>query len=151
MLVIRSRSAHGKEERVAIVFVTGSTDGLGRAASHALLDDGHQVVLHAQSTDRARTISEVASRAAGVVIGDLRSAGEVRSIADQVNAIGRMDAVIHNAGVYTERNRASTLEGHARREHSCAVHADCADRTSRSASVSQQRPAPRRGRVTGRP
>jgi hypothetical protein len=47
------------------------------------------------------------------VIGDLRSADEVRSIADQVNAIGRMDAIIHNAGVYTERSRGSTLEGHA--------------------------------------
>jgi NAD(P)-dependent dehydrogenase (short-subunit alcohol dehydrogenase family) len=45
------------------------------------------------------------------MIGDLRS--EVRSIADQVNAIGCMDAVIHNAGVYTERSRGSTLEGHA--------------------------------------
>ena len=70
-------------------------------------------MLHARSTDRARTIGEVTSRAAGVVIGDLRSAGEVRSIADQVNAIGRMDAVIHNAGVYAERSRGSTLEGHA--------------------------------------
>ena len=47
------------------------------------------------------------------MIGDLRSAAETRSIADQVNAIGRMDAVIHNAGVYTERSRGSTPEGHA--------------------------------------
>ena len=35
------------------------------------------------------------------VIGDLRSAAETRAIAEQVNAIGRMVAVIHNAGVYT--------------------------------------------------
>jgi NAD(P)-dependent dehydrogenase (short-subunit alcohol dehydrogenase family) len=47
------------------------------------------------------------------VIGDLGSAAETRSIADQVNAIGRMDAVIHNAGIYTERSRGSTPEGHA--------------------------------------
>ena len=47
------------------------------------------------------------------MVGDLRSAAETRSIADQVNAIGRMDAVIHNAGVYTERSRGSTPEGHA--------------------------------------
>ena len=70
MLAIRLRSEHGKEERVAIVFITCSTDGLGRAEAHSLLDDGHQVVLHAQSADRARTVGEVASRAAGVVIGD---------------------------------------------------------------------------------
>jgi NAD(P)-dependent dehydrogenase (short-subunit alcohol dehydrogenase family) len=71
------------------------------------------VVLHARSTGRAATIAELASRSAGIVIGDLRNAAEVRSIADQVNAMGRMDAVIHNAGVYTERSRGSTPEGHA--------------------------------------
>ena len=98
---------------MAIVFITGSSDGLGRAAAQSLLDDGHQVVLHARSADRARTIGELASRAAGIVIGDLSSAREVRGIADQVNSIGRMDAVIHNAGVYTARSRGSTGEGHA--------------------------------------
>jgi NAD(P)-dependent dehydrogenase (short-subunit alcohol dehydrogenase family) len=98
---------------VAIVFITGSTDGLGRAAAQSLLDDGHQVVLHARSSDRTKMIGEIASRSAGIVIGDLRSAGEIRSIADQVNSIGRMDAVIHNAGVYAERSRDSTPEGHA--------------------------------------
>jgi NAD(P)-dependent dehydrogenase (short-subunit alcohol dehydrogenase family) len=98
---------------MAIVFVTGSTDGLGRAAAQSLLDDGHQVVLHARSTDRAAAIAELASHSAGIVVGDLRSVAEVRSIADQVNAMGRMDAIIHNAGVYTERSRGSTPEGHA--------------------------------------
>ena len=92
---------------MATVFITGSTDGLGRAAAQSLLDDGHQVVLHARSADRAKTIGEVASRSDGIVIGDLRSASEIRSIADQVNSIGRMDAVIHNAGVYTERSARS--------------------------------------------
>jgi NAD(P)-dependent dehydrogenase (short-subunit alcohol dehydrogenase family) len=98
---------------MAFVFITGSTDGLGRAAAGSLLDEGHKVVLHARSADRAAIIGEIASRAAGVVVGDLRSAAEIRSIADQVNAIRRMDAVIHNAGVYTERSRSSTPEGHA--------------------------------------
>jgi NAD(P)-dependent dehydrogenase (short-subunit alcohol dehydrogenase family) len=98
---------------MAIVFITGSTDGLGRAAAQSLLEDGHQVVLHARSMGRAATIAELASRSAGIVVGDLRSVVEVRSIADQVNAIGRMDAIIHNAGVYTERGRSSTPEGHA--------------------------------------
>jgi NAD(P)-dependent dehydrogenase (short-subunit alcohol dehydrogenase family) len=102
-----------EEQRMAIVFITGSTDGLGRAAAQSLLDDGHQVVLHARSTGPAATIAELASRSAGIVVGDLRSAAEVRSIADQVNAMGRMDAIIHNAGVYSERSRSSTAEGHA--------------------------------------
>lgn len=85
---------------MALVLITGSTDGLGRAAAQSLLDHGHEVVLHARSADRATTIGELASRAAGIVVGDLRSAVQIRSIADQINAIGRMDAIVHNAGVY---------------------------------------------------
>jgi NAD(P)-dependent dehydrogenase (short-subunit alcohol dehydrogenase family) len=98
---------------MAIVFTTGSTDGLGRAAAQSLPNDDHQVVLHTRSAERAAELGELASRAAGVVIGDLRSAGRIRSIADQVNAIGRMDAIIHNAVAYTEGSRGSTREGHA--------------------------------------
>ncbi|PWE80988.1 daunorubicin C-13 ketoreductase [Bradyrhizobium sp. SUTN9-2] len=98
---------------MATIFITGSTDGLGRAAAQSLLDQGHRVVLHARSADRAAALGGLTSRAKGLVIGDLRSAAETRSIADQVNAIGRMDAVIHNAGVYTRPSRGATPEGHA--------------------------------------
>jgi NAD(P)-dependent dehydrogenase (short-subunit alcohol dehydrogenase family) len=98
---------------MARIFITGSTDGLGRAAAESLIADGHEVVLHARSPDRASALSDLASRSAGVVIGDLRSGVETRSIAQQVNAIGRMKVVIHNAGIYRERVRGSTAEGHA--------------------------------------
>jgi NAD(P)-dependent dehydrogenase (short-subunit alcohol dehydrogenase family) len=98
---------------MARIFITGSTDGLGRAAARSLIDDGHQVVLHARSSDRAAAVTDLASRAAGLVVGDLSSGVETKRVAEQVNAIGRMDAVIHNAGIYTEKNRGSTEEGHA--------------------------------------
>ncbi|MDA9520467.1 daunorubicin C-13 ketoreductase [Bradyrhizobium sp. CCBAU 11434] len=98
---------------MAMVFITGSTDGLGRAAAQSLLDRGHRVVLHARSVDRAAALEDLASRAEGVAIGDLQSGAETKGVADQVNAIGRMDAVIHNAGVYAQRSRGSTPEGHA--------------------------------------
>ncbi|MFT4121946.1 SDR family NAD(P)-dependent oxidoreductase [Bradyrhizobium sp.] len=98
---------------MAIIFITGSTDGLGRAAAESLLDQGHRVVLHARSADRAAALGEIASRSARVVVGDLQSAAETKRVADQVNAIGRMDAIIHNAGIYTQPSRGSTPEGHA--------------------------------------
>ncbi len=98
---------------MATIFITGSTDGLGRAAAQSLLDQGHRVVLHARSADRAAALGGLTSRAQGLVVGDLSSAEETRSIADQVNAIGPMDAVIHNAGVYTRSSRGATPEGHA--------------------------------------
>jgi NAD(P)-dependent dehydrogenase (short-subunit alcohol dehydrogenase family) len=95
------------------IFITGSTDGLGRAAAGALIGEGHDVVLHARSRERAAALSDLAPDAAGVVIGDLSSAAETRDLAGQVNQIGRMDAVIHNAGVFLEPSRATTADGHA--------------------------------------
>jgi len=77
------------------------------------MDEGHEVVLHARTSERASALDAVASRAAGVVVGDLSSAVQTRAVADAVNQIGPMDAVIHNAGVYQERSRGSTPEGHA--------------------------------------
>ena len=98
---------------MARIFITGSTDGLGRAAARALMDEGHHVVLHARSRERASALDDLAPRSAGVVVGDLGSAVDTRSIAGQVNAIGRMDAVIHNAGMSSTKGRSPTPEGHA--------------------------------------
>ncbi len=47
------------------------------------------------------------------MVGDLSSATDTRAVADQVNAVGRMDAIIHNAGIYGQRSRGSTATGHA--------------------------------------
>jgi NAD(P)-dependent dehydrogenase (short-subunit alcohol dehydrogenase family) len=98
---------------MALIFITGSTDGLGRAAAQTLIDEGHDVVVHARSRERASALDEMVSRSAGVVIGDLASAVDTRSIAVQVNAIGRMDAVIHNAGISSTKSRSATPEDHA--------------------------------------
>jgi NAD(P)-dependent dehydrogenase (short-subunit alcohol dehydrogenase family) len=98
---------------MARIFITGSTDGLGRAAARTLIDGGHEVVLHARSRERASTFDDIAPQSAGVMIGDLGRAVDIRSIAVQVNAIGRMDAVIHNAGISSTKGRSPTPEGHA--------------------------------------
>jgi NAD(P)-dependent dehydrogenase (short-subunit alcohol dehydrogenase family) len=90
------------------IFITGSTDGLGRGAAEELIAEGHEVVLHARSPERAQAVRDLKAR---VVVGDLASAAETRAIAEQVNAIGAMDAVIHNAGVYRVSGRQPTPEG----------------------------------------
>jgi len=99
---------------MARIFITGSTDGLGRAAARTLMTEGHDVILHARSRERASTLADLAPRSERVVIGDLGSAVETRAVADQVNAFGRMAAVIHNAGVYLEPSRGTMPEGHAK-------------------------------------
>ena len=87
------------------IFITGSADGLGLAAARALAAEGHELVLHARSQERAETIIDIVPNRLGMVIGDLSSDEQTRSVADQVNAFGRMDAVIHNAGVYLRPER----------------------------------------------
>jgi len=96
------------------VFITGCTDGLGYAAARALIEDGHEVVLHARSRDRASTVADLAKKSLGIVLGDLSNSVDTRQLAEQVNAIGRMDAVIHNAGIYRVPGRSATPEGHAK-------------------------------------
>jgi NAD(P)-dependent dehydrogenase (short-subunit alcohol dehydrogenase family) len=96
------------------VFVTGGTDGLGYAAARTLIEEGHEIVLHARSLERAPAITDLTPQSIGIVFGDLSSSVETQKLAEQVNAIGRIDAVIHNAGVYRVPSRSATPEGHAR-------------------------------------
>jgi NAD(P)-dependent dehydrogenase (short-subunit alcohol dehydrogenase family) len=102
------------ESRAKRIFITGSVDGLGRAAAATLIQEGHQVVLHARSKSRAIALADLAPRAAGVVIGDLSNAAETHAVAEQINKLGQMDAVIHNAGIYQEPSRGTTADGHAK-------------------------------------
>jgi NAD(P)-dependent dehydrogenase (short-subunit alcohol dehydrogenase family) len=107
MAVGRSQQTHDwtdpervLEDSIARVFVTGSTDGLGRLAAQTLLEDGHDVVVHARNTDRLAAIRDLQDRGAPAVVGDLSDLEETRRFADDVNGLGHMDAVIHNAGVF---------------------------------------------------
>lgn len=95
------------------IFITGSAEGLGRAAAQDLIAGGHEVIVHARSNERAQSLRRSLTGAAAIVVGDLANAAETRAVAGQVNAIRRMDAVIHNAGIYMETNRGNTPEGHA--------------------------------------
>jgi NAD(P)-dependent dehydrogenase (short-subunit alcohol dehydrogenase family) len=92
------------------VFITGSSDGLGLLAARLLVGDGHQVTLHARNDARAADVSRALPKAEAVVIGDLSSIEQMRSIAVQVNALGRYDAVIHNVGVGYREPRIETMD-----------------------------------------
>lgn len=84
---------------MARVFITGSADGLGRAAAQTLLEEGHEVVVHARSANRLAAVRDLLDRGADAVVGDLSAMEETRDVAGQVNRLEPMDAVIHNAGV----------------------------------------------------
>src|SRR3954454_13196515 len=84
---------------MARVLITGSADGLGGAAAGDLVAAGHEVVVHARSAGRLASVEPIIRRGASAVVGDLSDLDKTRSVADQVNRLGRVDAVIHNAGV----------------------------------------------------
>lgn len=82
------------------VFITGSADGLGQMAASLLVEEGHEVTLHARNKQRAEYAMGQVRGANGVLVADLSSIEETKDLARQVNLLGRFDAIIHNAGVY---------------------------------------------------
>ena len=97
---------------MARIFITGSSDGLGRNAARLLVEQGHRVVLHARNQARSRDAMAAVPGADAVAVGDLASMAQTRALADQVNAMGPFDAVIHNAAIgFRERRRVTTEDG----------------------------------------
>jgi NAD(P)-dependent dehydrogenase (short-subunit alcohol dehydrogenase family) len=97
---------------MARVLVTGSSDGLGLMAAELLAHVGHTVTLHARNDQRADDAHRALPAAEHVVIGDLASIEGTHQVAEQANALGTYDAVIHNAGIgYREPRRVETVDG----------------------------------------
>ena len=73
---------------MARVFITGSSDGLGLMAARLLIEQGHEVVVHGRNEGRSRD-AVTAAGARGAVTGDLSTIAGARTVADQVNKLGR--------------------------------------------------------------
>lgn len=87
---------------MARVLVTGAGSGLGLLTAQSLVEQGHEVVLHARATSRVedhRLIDQVRDG----VFGYLADLEAVRRIAGEVNDLAPFDVVIHNAGVIEGR------------------------------------------------
>jgi NAD(P)-dependent dehydrogenase (short-subunit alcohol dehydrogenase family) len=88
------------------IFISGSSTGLGLMAAELLSRQGHQIVLHARNADRAADTTRALPNAEAVATGDVETIAGAKDVAAQVNALGRFDAVIHNAAVgYREAHR----------------------------------------------
>jgi NAD(P)-dependent dehydrogenase (short-subunit alcohol dehydrogenase family) len=94
------------------VLITGSSTGLGLMAAKLLVEMQHRVVVHGRNRARADTALAAVPGAEAAVVGDLSNIREMREVAEQVNDLGRFDAVIHNAGIgYRESRRSDTEDG----------------------------------------
>lgn len=96
---------------MARVFITGSSDGLGLLAGQQLAAAGHRVTLHARNDARAADARAALPQAEAVVVGDIATLAAMRSVAEQANARGRFDAVIHNVAVGSRTARQETTDG----------------------------------------
>jgi NAD(P)-dependent dehydrogenase (short-subunit alcohol dehydrogenase family) len=102
------------------MLITGSADGLGQMVARELIDQGHEVVLHARNEARAQDALAALPNAGGVLVGDLASIAETRDVARQANESGRFDVVVHNAAVGYQEPRIETVDG---LEHVFAINA----------------------------
>ena len=85
------------------ILVTGSADGLGRLAAASLIADGHTLVVHARNPDRASSLAPLTGQGAKLVIADLADREAVTRLASELSADEPLDAVIHNADVWSGR------------------------------------------------
>ena len=74
-----------------------------------LASQNHQVVLHARNAERAEDARRALPKAEAVLVGDVETIAGAKDVASQANALGRFDAVIHNAAVgYREGHRVTS-------------------------------------------
>ena len=89
-----------------LVFITGSSDGIGRETACALAERGARVILHGRTPQRlAAAAKEVDRRSgswpAGQELADLSRLGEVRQLGLRLTEeYPRIDVLINNAGVF---------------------------------------------------
>ena len=86
---------------MARILITGSADGLGRAAADSLASAGHEVVVHARNAERAKALADLVDGGAELVLGDFTDREAVLRIAAELNEARPLDAVIHNAGMWS--------------------------------------------------
>jgi NAD(P)-dependent dehydrogenase (short-subunit alcohol dehydrogenase family) len=85
------------------VFLTGATDGLGRALALRLAADGHDLILHGRNPDRLEQVAaEVTQRGKRprTVVADLSDLHQVRRLASDVRDVAdQLDVFVSNAGI----------------------------------------------------
>ncbi len=88
------------------ILVTGSTDGIGKAAARALAQQGHRVLLHGRDPEKGQRVLAELEAATGsdrlsLFIADLSMQERVRGLAEEIaGAHDRLDVLVNNAGVF---------------------------------------------------
>lgn len=98
-----------------VVFVTGSSRGIGLATAKVLHQSGAKVILHARSStpDLDKVLSQLGERAR-LVLGDLSNISGIEHLWQKaVDCFGHIDVMVNNAGAWLPSKIASTQDWRA--------------------------------------
>ena len=88
------------------IFITGSTDGIGKLAAIRFAQDGHEVLLHGRNSEKLSTvITEVKGQTGNENIrgylADFSDLEAVKKMAHQISGeVDSLDVLINNAGIF---------------------------------------------------
>lgn len=88
------------------IFITGSTDGIGKLAALQLAREGHEIYLHGRNAEKlAAVISELktasGNESVNGFVADFSDLDAVRQMAQRIkNEVSKLDVLINNAGVF---------------------------------------------------
>jgi NAD(P)-dependent dehydrogenase (short-subunit alcohol dehydrogenase family) len=92
-----------------VCVVTGATSGIGKATAAALAGRGAQVILVGRDRGRGEAVAAQVATPDGpaprLEVADLASMGQVRTLAERLNALERIDVLINNAGLMASQRR----------------------------------------------
>src|SRR5262245_3452920 len=97
-----------------IVFITGSTDGIGKQTACELAQMGATVLLHARNSQRGETALRslkgiVPHGSFDLFVSDFADLSQVKNMAlEIIQKYSRLDVLINNAAVVLDKRQVST-------------------------------------------
>ena len=82
-----------------LTLITGSTKGIGKAIAEAFIDKNARVVIHGRSRPELEKVKQSIG-AFACVDGDLGTAAGCDSVLEQLAALGRVEVLVNNAGIF---------------------------------------------------
>lgn len=80
---------------MAVILVTGATDGLGRVVAADLAQRGHEVLVHGRDASRTSAVADEVG-AAGSFLADFSVLADVRRLVDELPPV---EVLVNNAGL----------------------------------------------------
>ena len=87
-----------------VVFITGATDGIGRATAEQFALAGHHLLLHGRSREKlAHVVDDLDAKGEGTVssyLADLSRLDDIETMCDDIRNDGHViDVLLNNAGI----------------------------------------------------